>query len=194
MEHDRTVSGISASGLEGSVSTDIVLNEETVEIVADETVEIVAEDRVSMRAPAIVATASDFMLDQPMRRTSRRGLRRALVHDQRDGLTVNYNGDYPGGVTIVGDVMIKGFLRVDVPGLLEPLDVVRDAWGPDGPVWKPNPMVAGENGELDRLRQRIDDLEAEVRCLRRGVLPHPLARLRRMIIAMWRAPLGRLAG
>ena len=46
------------------------------------------------------STASDFVLDSPGRHTGRHGLRRALVHDQRDGLTINYNRDYPGGVTI----------------------------------------------------------------------------------------------
>ena len=49
-------------------------------------------------------TASDFMLDAPGRRARNdrgaHGLRRALVHDQRDGLTINFNRDYPGGVTI----------------------------------------------------------------------------------------------
>jgi hypothetical protein len=48
----------------------------------------------------VKATASDFILDAPGRHTGRHGLRRALVHDQRDGLTINYNRDYPGGVTI----------------------------------------------------------------------------------------------
>jgi hypothetical protein len=45
-------------------------------------------------------TGSDLVLDSPARHTGRPGLRRALVHDQRDGLTINYNRDYPGGVTI----------------------------------------------------------------------------------------------
>jgi hypothetical protein len=59
---------------------------------------VVVEGRV------LKATASDFVLDAPSRRgkdeRGARGLRRALVHDQRDGLTINFNRDYPGGVTI----------------------------------------------------------------------------------------------
>ncbi|WP_239308780.1 MULTISPECIES: hypothetical protein [unclassified Frankia] len=43
---------------------------------------------------------SDMILDAPARRTNPSGFRRALVHDQGDGLTINFNGDYPGGVTI----------------------------------------------------------------------------------------------
>ncbi len=47
------------------------------------------------------ATASDFILDSPTRhRADKPGFRRALVHDQADGLTINFNRDYPGGVTI----------------------------------------------------------------------------------------------
>jgi len=48
------------------------------------------------------AEASDFMLDSPQRRKSTGGMRRALVHDQSDGLTLNFNGDYPGGVAVNG--------------------------------------------------------------------------------------------
>jgi hypothetical protein len=46
------------------------------------------------------STAADFLLDSSARRSTNKGMRRALVHDQRDGLTINYNRDYPGGVTI----------------------------------------------------------------------------------------------
>jgi hypothetical protein len=54
--------------------------------------------------------AADITLDWPDRRTSTTGYRRALVHNQSDGLTINYNGDYPGGVTISGEVKIPGKL------------------------------------------------------------------------------------
>lgn len=56
-------------------------------------------------------TASDLMLDSPGRRRQTGGFRRALVHDSRDGLTVNYNGDYPGGVTVGGDLNVTGAIR-----------------------------------------------------------------------------------
>ena len=47
----------------------------------------------------------DLLLDSPARRkTGPSGYRRALVHDQNDGLTLNFNKDYPGGVTINGDI------------------------------------------------------------------------------------------
>lgn len=47
-------------------------------------------------------TANDLMIDAPARRSRPGGLRRALVHDFNDGLTLNWDSDYPGGVTIKG--------------------------------------------------------------------------------------------
>ncbi|WP_336214777.1 hypothetical protein [Nonomuraea sp. LPB2021202275-12-8] len=58
------------------------------------------EDWVTVEGRVLRAKTSDFMLDSAARRTSDGGSRRALVHDSSDGLTVNFNGDYPGGVTI----------------------------------------------------------------------------------------------
>ena len=55
-----------------------------------------------LEARVVKATASDFMLDAAERRKGGGPFRRALVHNQNDGLTINFNGDYPGGVTING--------------------------------------------------------------------------------------------
>jgi hypothetical protein len=55
---------------------------------------------VLIESGVLKATATDLMLDSPSRRQRGGRLRRALVHDQADGLTVNFNNDYPGGVTI----------------------------------------------------------------------------------------------
>jgi hypothetical protein len=56
---------------------------------------------VVVDANVLKVTATDFLLDSPLRhRTDRPGLRRAMVHDQQDGLTINFHRDYPGGVTI----------------------------------------------------------------------------------------------
>ncbi len=67
--------------------------------------DILLDDRdgtyVTIEARVLKAKVADFQLDSPQRhRADRPGSRRALVHDQRDGLTVNFNRDYPGGVTI----------------------------------------------------------------------------------------------
>src|SRR5436190_799018 len=67
--------------------------------------DILLDDRdgtyVTIDARVLKVKAADFQLDNPQRhRADRPGSRRALVHDQGDGLTVNFNRDYPGGVTI----------------------------------------------------------------------------------------------
>lgn len=58
---------------------------------------------VVIEGTVLKCTAADLMMDSPARRRAGGGpRRRALVHDHRDGLTINYNGDYPGGVNILG--------------------------------------------------------------------------------------------
>lgn len=59
-------------------------------------------DTVLLDGGVVQATAFDFVLDSPFRHKGPPGLRRALVHDFSDGLTINWAGDYPGGVTING--------------------------------------------------------------------------------------------
>lgn len=57
-------------------------------------------DTIVFQAAALQSGAADLLLDSPARRKKNGGHRRALVHDGDDGLTINFNGDYPGGVTI----------------------------------------------------------------------------------------------
>lgn len=56
--------------------------------------------------------ASDLVLDQPLRRSDPNGFRRALVHNADDGLTINFNGDYPADVSVGSSMKIEGVLRV----------------------------------------------------------------------------------
>ena len=70
-------------------------------------------------------TAADFMLDSAGRRhPGGPAYRRALVHDFQDGLTINYNGDYRGGVTVVGNLAVTGDVHVHGIGSIVAL---RDA-------------------------------------------------------------------
>jgi hypothetical protein len=55
----------------------------------------------------VKVTAADFMLDSPARRIGSKPFRRALVHNQSDGLTVNFANDYQGGITLNGVVEIS---------------------------------------------------------------------------------------
>lgn len=68
---------------------------------------LVAESQV------LKSTATDLMLDAPGRRRGGTSPhRRALVHDFNDGLTLNYAGDYPGGVSVTGNAAVTGNLTV----------------------------------------------------------------------------------
>jgi hypothetical protein len=72
---------------------------------------------VLVEANVLKTTAADFILDSPHRRQpGGPPLRRALVHDTADGLTINFNGDYRGGVTVVGSLVVTGDLRTGASG------------------------------------------------------------------------------
>lgn len=58
------------------------------------------ENNIVFQAVTLQSEAAEFHLDNPTRRKIAGGRRRALVHDSTDGLTINFNGDYPAGVTI----------------------------------------------------------------------------------------------
>lgn len=67
-------------------------------------------DWVIIEGSTLKAETWDFNLDSASRRkkdSDPKIPRRALVHDRNDGLTINYNKDYPGGVSI------KGITQVD---------------------------------------------------------------------------------
>jgi hypothetical protein len=55
---------------------------------------------------------ADFRIDHKPRRKNKSPHRRALVHNQSDGLTMNWAKDYPGGVTIHGDLKVPDKLIV----------------------------------------------------------------------------------
>ena len=62
-----------------------------------------SSEQVTVLCDNLKVQGHDLLLDSPARRRAQsHGFRRALVHDQNDGLTINFNGDYPGGVTILG--------------------------------------------------------------------------------------------
>jgi len=58
-------------------------------------------DFAVLQAPVMKIEGRDFILDSPERRKSPTPtFRRALSHDQGDGLTINFANDYPGGITL----------------------------------------------------------------------------------------------
>lgn len=61
---------------------------------------VLEEHRILLDAGFVVSNATDFALDNPTRRRGGGELRRAMVHDGTDGLTLNWGRDYPGGVHV----------------------------------------------------------------------------------------------
>jgi hypothetical protein len=71
-------------------------------------------DQITVQCDNLNVRGHDLLLDSIGRRKPNGPrLRRALVHDQNDGLTLNYSHDYPGGVTI------NGVSALDVGGNLQ---------------------------------------------------------------------------
>ncbi len=107
------------------------------------------------------------MLDHPGRRSPRASnpYRRALVHDVKDGLTLNLDNDYPGGVTIGGRVRIPVELVVtkltvkklfiDDQGKMELVPTGDDPLGP--PRIRTTDLDLLE--EVNRISARVSALE-----------------------------------
>ena len=67
------------------------------------------EERVTVNGRWMHVNCWDLHLNHPERRGDEGSspFRRAMVHDSQDGLTLNYNQDYPGGITLRGTVNVK---------------------------------------------------------------------------------------
>ena len=84
----------------------------------------IAGEIVTVACKRMDVRGSDLILDSPARRKPNGAkFRRALVHDESDGLTINFNRDYPGGVTVGGEVVTVACNRMDVTGS----DIVLDS-------------------------------------------------------------------
>lgn len=73
-------------------------------------------NEVIVEAFSLKQEGADFKLDLQSRRRNNTPLRRALVHDFQDGLTINWANDYPGGITLNGGadgIDLNGTVSVD---------------------------------------------------------------------------------
>jgi hypothetical protein len=87
------------------VATDIILDDE-------------GKERITLAAVSLKTTAADLIVDSPLRHTGNPGLRRAMVHSTGDGLTLNFNRDYPDGLTLL-DAKLR--LRVNTQIAMAPI-------------------------------------------------------------------------
>jgi len=127
----------------------------------------------------VKAAASDFMLDSPERRIGPKPFRRALVHDQGDGLTINFANDYQGGVTLNAVREISPhqtlkdgtFLRIDPTPILVVRGGIEFEQHSESPI-----SIGGDGGglkvttlslvgELMKLQDQISALQAKVAAL-----------------------------
>jgi hypothetical protein len=120
-------------------------------------------------ARVVKHAGSDFMLDAAARRHGGGPFRRALVHDESDGLTINFAGDYPGGVTLVGVSAVypkaeAGQSRFNVPTLVVHGGISYEAQGVslDGSA---HTVTVGLDDELNKLQAQITALTARVAAL-----------------------------
>jgi hypothetical protein len=109
---------------------------------------------VVIEARVLKAQASDFMLDSPERHTGGGPNRRALVHNQQDGLTINFAGDYPGGVSLVdvATLQVRGDITFGFPGVDQ-----SSTFPPSHPMI-PTSLLA----TIQDLQSQINELKAKV--------------------------------
>ena len=132
-------------------------------------------DWVVVQSPVLKLEGHDVLIDSSERRKSNTPFRRALVHDQGDGLTVNFANDYPGGVLLNGVVAISpnppaqplhiGGLPTVLPAVAVHGDITYETTG-FALVGGGTPRVTVSiTHEINALHGLIDDLTARVAAL-----------------------------
>jgi hypothetical protein len=113
-------------------------------------------EQVTVLCENLNVQGHDFLLDSAKRRKANGPrFRRALVHDQNDGLTINFAGDYPGGVTINGLLNVTGDLEIRITHR----DEVLGGGNPPTETVMLADVIKGLRGEIAQLRARIKTLE-----------------------------------
>lgn len=116
----------------------------------------------------------DLLLSNSARRRPGGPLfRRALVHDEGDGLTINFAGDYPGGVTISGPVALAAIRPLsrnpsDLP--TKPAHLVVHGgitYEVEGVTLegRPAPSTVSVGDQIEELHRKIAELAAKVAVL-----------------------------
>lgn len=94
----------------------------------------------------------DVLIDAAARRSSNGPrFRRALVHDEGDGLTVNFGNDYPGGVTLNGVASVTPLAQPHLPGPQRKPDLVVH-----GGITYEVEGVAGIHGGISTITVSVD--------------------------------------
>lgn len=125
---------------------------------------VLADGASAAGADRVVAETADLEVNLPSRRSKTSStMRRAVVHDWGDRLTLNWGGDYPGGVRIEGvGTRVLGKLIVEVkPPVAVPV------LGGQGEALKDEfdlvAMIVAMAKQLALLQGRIESLEAQAK-------------------------------
>jgi hypothetical protein len=117
-------------------------------------------DQIEVTCSNFNVHGSDLTLDSPARRKpGGPRLRRALVHDESDGLTLNFNADYPGGVSVSGPLALRGNVSLDLAELGHTAKIPPIGQG-SGQVIIHTPVVLQD--VLIALRREVKDLQEKV--------------------------------
>jgi hypothetical protein len=96
---------------------------------------------------------SDLVLDAPERlNENKTPNQQMLVHDFQDGLTINFIGDYPGGVTITGNAAMTGDLLRAGTALCTTLEFIQFS------LRSLQGTVAGTSDRVHRLETAVASL------------------------------------
>lgn len=116
-----------------------------------------ATEQVTVLCNNLNVQGHDFLLDSVERRKANGPrFRRALVHDQNDGLTLNFASDYPGGVTVNGPLNITGDIEF---GITHHDSILITGGHPPTETVMLADVIKSLRGEIAELRARIVTLE-----------------------------------
>ncbi len=125
-------------------------------------------EQVTVLCSNLNVQGHDFLLDSPARRKPNGPkFRRALVHDQNDGLTFNFGNDYPGGVTISGvaEIIPQKQTLVVRGGISYEAEVLTGDKGQGAIEGETHTVVVNVNELLDAHNSLIVKLTARVLAL-----------------------------
>lgn len=119
-----------------------------------------ASEQVTVLCNNLNVQGHDLLLDSAQRRKANGPrFRRALVHDQNDGLTLNFGRDYPGGVTINGLLDLTGDIKIRITH--QDSILITGQHPPTETVMLAD-IIKSLRGEIEQLRTRIVTLEGGV--------------------------------
>ncbi len=119
---------------------------------------------VVLHGEGVRFVANDLMLDFKKRRANDSPFRRALTHDYADGLTFNWDRDFPGGITMLGHVDIPDSLSVGRAWTAKLVLQVQEYFPASsaetpGPTHIDDVLQEPDPSGLGGLRDRVKDID-----------------------------------